>query len=126
MPDAAATPALTVFHDGACPLCAAEIRLLRRLDRGGRLAFVDVAPPEAAPACPLPQATLLARFHVQRPSGEMLSGARAFFAAWSLLPGLGWLSAIARVPPLVWLAEGAYGLFLKVRPTLQWMAKRRR
>jgi predicted DCC family thiol-disulfide oxidoreductase YuxK len=42
---------LTVFHDGACPLCRREIALMRRLDRRGRIEFVDVADPAAS--CPI-------------------------------------------------------------------------
>jgi predicted DCC family thiol-disulfide oxidoreductase YuxK len=32
---------LTVWHDGGCPLCQQEIALMRRLDRSGRIEFVD-------------------------------------------------------------------------------------
>jgi predicted DCC family thiol-disulfide oxidoreductase YuxK len=32
---------VTVWYDGACPLCLAEIGLVRRLDRAGAIAFVD-------------------------------------------------------------------------------------
>ena len=33
--------ALTVFFDGACPICAREIALMKRLDRKQQLAFCD-------------------------------------------------------------------------------------
>jgi predicted DCC family thiol-disulfide oxidoreductase YuxK len=39
---------LTVWFDGGCPLCRREIALMRRLDRRGRIDFVDVAD-DAAP-----------------------------------------------------------------------------
>ncbi len=68
---------LTVWHDGACPLCRREIALMRRLDRRGEIEFVDVAALYAV--CPADRAALLARFHA-REDGTMLSGAAAFAA----------------------------------------------
>ncbi len=42
----AMNPEITFLHDGECPLCAREVAMLRRLDRGrGRLAFDDIAAP---------------------------------------------------------------------------------
>ena len=32
---------LTVWHDGICPLCRAEISLMRRLNTRGAIYFVD-------------------------------------------------------------------------------------
>lgn len=40
------TPHLTLFYDGQCPLCQAEILWLRHRDHHGRLRFVDVSRPE--------------------------------------------------------------------------------
>ena len=68
---------LTVWFDGGCPLCTREIALMRRLDRRGRIDFVDVSGPEAG--CPIDRAALLERFHA-RENGVLLSGAAAFAA----------------------------------------------
>jgi predicted DCC family thiol-disulfide oxidoreductase YuxK len=114
---------IEVFFDGACPLCVSEINLLRRLDRHGQLRFIDIAPLEAEPMCPLPRADMLARFHIRQPNGGIISGAAAFFAVWGRLPFLGWLQGLAKVKPVLWLAEAAYGAFLKVRPSLQRLAR---
>jgi predicted DCC family thiol-disulfide oxidoreductase YuxK len=35
-----------VFFDGDCPLCLREIKLLRWLDRKGRIRFTDIAAPD--------------------------------------------------------------------------------
>lgn len=67
---------------------------------------------------------LLARFHVQRENGELLSGAKAFLALWATLPGWRWLSLAGRVPGAAWLMERAYRLFLRGRPMLQRLASR--
>ncbi len=112
---------LQVWHDGACPLCQREIALMRRLDRRGAIAFIDVATPEAA--CPLDRAALLARFHA-REDGQMLSGAAAFAAMWRAIPVLRPLGLIARHPAVLWLLERAYRGFLRGRPALQrWMRR---
>jgi len=113
---------VTVWFDGACPLCRREIALLRRLDRHGVLRLVDVSTP--ATACPLDRATLLARFHAQVDDGPLLDGAAAFAAVWSALPRLRPLGAVARWQPVARLLERAYEAFLRQRPRLQALAAR--
>lgn len=107
-------PALTVWFDGACPLCAREMALMRRLDGQGAIDFVGVSSPGAD--CPIDRAELLARFHAREAGGPMLSGAAAFAAMWRAVPLLRPLGLIAKVPPALWLLERAYRLFLRVRP----------
>lgn len=111
-------PHLTVYHDGACPLCQREIALMRRLDRRGAIHFVDVADPANAGTCPIDPADLLARFHALE-NGKLLVGAAAFAAMWRAIPLLRPLGQIARFPPFLWLLDRAYGQFLRVRPALQ-------
>ena len=108
---------LTVWHDGDCPLCRREIALMRRLDRRGRIKFID-ATTSADESCPLTREALLARFHA-REDGTLLSGAAAFAAVWRAIPVLRPLGLAARVPPLLWLLEKLYLQFLKVRPAIQ-------
>jgi len=107
---------LTVWHDGACPLCRREIALMRRLDRARAIDFVDARADEAA--CPIDQAALLSRFHA-RENGIMLSGAAAFAATWRAIPVLRPLGLAARSPWVLRLLERAYLGFLRVRPRLQ-------
>jgi predicted DCC family thiol-disulfide oxidoreductase YuxK len=82
---------VTVWFDGACPLCLREIRLMRRLDRRGAIDFVDIG----------------------------ADGAAAFAAMWRAIPALRPLGQAARFPPLLWLLERAYRGFLRIRPRLQ-------
>ena len=111
-----AIPGLTVWHDGACPLCAREIALMRRLDRAGRITFVDAADPSMA--CPLDRAALLARLHAME-DGVMLSGVAAFAAMWRAIPVLRPLGLLARWPLVGRALEAAYRGFLRLRPRLQ-------
>lgn len=107
-------PALTVWFDGACPLCTREIALMRRLDARGAIDFVDVSAEGAA--CPLDRADLLARFHAQEAGNPIVSGAAAFAAMWRAIPLLRPLGLIAQFPPALWVLERAFRLFLRVRP----------
>ncbi len=125
--DAKTPPALTVLYDGACPLCRREISVyqgLKSLHPDAAVCYADISDA----AVPLPPGStreqLLARFHVQRDDGELLSGAQAFLALWSALPGWRWLALISRVPGAVWLMECLYLLFLRWRPALQRWARR--
>ncbi|MDZ7627022.1 MAG: DUF393 domain-containing protein [Parvularculaceae bacterium] len=107
--------ALTVWFDGACPLCTREIALMRRLDGRGAIDFIDVT---SDAACPIDRAELLARFHAQERDGPLLSGAAAFAAMWRAIPLLRPLGLIAQFPPALWVLERAYRVFLRARPAI--------
>jgi predicted DCC family thiol-disulfide oxidoreductase YuxK len=117
-------PALTVLYDGACPLCRREIGLYRRLQSDAPVCFADVSDAAVSLPARATRQQLLARFHVQRHDGELLSGAQAFLALWAVLPGWRWLALAGRLPGAVWLMERAYRLFLLGRPALQRWASR--
>lgn len=112
----ARSPEVTVWYDGACPLCIREIRLMRRLDRRHAIEFVDVT---AAEGCPLDPETLLKRFHARERNGDLVSGAAAFAAMWRAIPVLRPLGLAARWQPLQNLLEMLYLQFLRLRPRLQ-------
>ena len=117
-------PALTVLYDGACPLCRREIGIYRNLQSDTPVCFADVSDATVSLPAGTTRPQLLARFHVQRHDGELLSGAQAFLALWAALPGWRWLALAGRVPGAVWLMERAYRLFLRGRPVLQRWASR--
>ena len=119
-----ASPALTVLYDGACPLCKREIGVYRNLRSDTPVCFADVSDASVSLPSGTTRQQLLARFHVQLESGEILSGAQAFLALWSVMPGWRWLALAGRVPGVAWLLERTYRLFLRVRPRLQrWAAR---
>lgn len=109
---------VTVWYDGACPLCRQEIGLLRRRDRDSALNLVDLS---ADPLVETPQAhdQMMARFHARDASGTLVSGAEAFLVAWAATPGLAWLGAVRRLRPVIGALDMVYGLFLRLRPSLQ-------
>jgi 3-demethoxyubiquinol 3-hydroxylase len=117
---------LTVLYDGACPLCRREIGVyqgLQPLEPTQSLQFLDISQPDS----PLPaggvRSDYLARFHVQRSNGEVLSGAAAFVALWATLPGWRFLAMAARLPGVTPLMELAYRAFLRLRPQMQGIAR---
>jgi predicted DCC family thiol-disulfide oxidoreductase YuxK len=112
-----AIPALTVFFDGACPLCRREIAHYRQRDRAGRIAFVDiVADPAPLAAIGVSPEVALAAMHARRADGSVVRGAAAFVALWAELPRWRVLARIVTgVPGLLALAERVYA----------WVAPRR-
>lgn len=117
---------MTVFHDGACPLCRREIAVYRGLQPvapGHVLEFFDVSRSGATLPAGGSQSAFMARFHVRRFDGVMLSGAAAFVALWATLPGWRYLAWLARFPGATPLLELVYRGFLKIRPQMQGVAK---
>lgn len=112
-----ATPRLTVWFDGACPLCIREVALFRRLDKRRVIHFEDVSSADAS--CPIDRAGLLARFHAQERGKPIVSGAAAFAAMWRAIPMLRPFGEAARLPAVLWVLERLYVVFLRIRPRLQ-------
>lgn len=99
---------LTLFFDSACPLCRSEMSRLRRWDRAGRLAFVDMSASGFDPA-PLgvTLAAMNAELHGLRADGAMLVGTDAILEAYTLA-GRRWLVWPLRVRVLRPMLASAY------------------
>jgi predicted DCC family thiol-disulfide oxidoreductase YuxK len=104
---------LTVYYDGACPVCRREIGFYQKRT-GGEVAYCNVAS-EVRPAPDLGREEALRRFHVRLPDGALVSGAAAFLALWRATPGFRLPARLLSAPPVVAALEVAYGGFLKVR-----------
>lgn len=123
IPDSAApiVPAdLTVFYDGDCPLCRAEIGVYQCAKGSDRIAFVDVSAATGDLVAPgLDRDTALARFHVRRSDGTLASGAEGFGHMWLALPRWRWVGRFVLLPGIRQSAELAYRGFLRIRPAIQ-------
>ena len=109
---------LTVLFDGSCPLCRREVGVYQSLKPLSPVAWQDVSQ-AAQGLTPELQARYMARFHVQKESGELLSGAAAFVALWQVMPGWRWLGRLGALPGMTAVLEVFYKGFLRIRPRIQ-------
>jgi predicted DCC family thiol-disulfide oxidoreductase YuxK len=98
------------FYDGGCPLCSKEIAHYRRMDRAGRIRWIDLTTDaEALSAAGLDVATAMRRLHVRDADGRLISGVPAFVAIWQQLPGYRSLARVVTAlrlsRPLDWAYE---------------------
>ena len=110
------SPQVTVYFDGAFPICRFEIGQYQRCAGSENIAFIDVAAeniPDLGEGLDRP--TALARFHVRRADGSLVSGAEGFAMVWQTLPSFRLLGRVAVWPPLLRLMEAAYRGILPIR-----------
>ena len=115
---ATTTPELTLYYDGQCPLCVAEIDFLQSRNAHGQLAFVDVTQTgfEAA-GHNISCEAAMAQIHGRTADGQVLVGVPVFASAYRLakLPVLAWLLSRKWLMPLL---QPAYVLFAKHRQAI--------
>lgn len=88
-------PRPVVFYDGACPLCRREIAHYRRVDRAGRLRWVDAAgEPDTLARFGLSLEDAMAELHVLDAAGAWQRGVDAFVVIWAHLPAYRWLARL--------------------------------
>lgn len=99
---ATAHPALTLYYDGNCPLCKAEMIYLSARDTAGRLGFKDVRQTQALDSLSgVSCESALANIHAVTPDGQRLIGVQAFQVAYALvgLKRLSWFLSIRALQP---------------------------
>lgn len=111
-------PKSTVYFDGSCSLCRAEIGYYQRKDQDRALCFIDISKTGAEAPEGTTQERAMKRFHVQASDGRVLSGAAAFVEVWTRLPRWRWAARAASLPGALIALEWGYRLFLPVRPFL--------
>jgi len=109
----------TVFFDGSCPICTAEINQYKALTPKTEIQWLDVTEPNFIPPDGQTKEQLMQRFHVLNNNAELLSGAAAFVYLWEQLPGWRRLAVIRKIPGAMEVLEFGYTNFLKVRPLIQ-------
>ncbi|MGA6097274.1 thiol-disulfide oxidoreductase DCC family protein [Stutzerimonas marianensis] len=110
---------LTLFVDGACPLCAREIAWLRRHADPARLQLVDINDPDFAVEGRSTD-QLRAKLHALSANGQWLTGLDATYWSWRAA-GLHTWAAPLGWRPLRPLLLAAYRLFSLARPYLAWL-----
>ena len=106
----------TVYFDGSCPICRAEIGYYRRKDQAGAFCFVDVSEAGAVTPEGITQQRAMERLHVRECDGRVLSGAAAFVEIWTRLPKSRWASRAAQRPGALGALELGCWIFLPIRP----------
>lgn len=111
---------LTIYFDGACPLCSREMNHYRRKDRASALHFVDIADPAFdATAAGLDSRRVQEVMHVRTADGRIRTGVDAFIEIWRALPGHRWLIRLVSLPGLRQLSDLTYHVFARyIRPRL--------
>jgi predicted DCC family thiol-disulfide oxidoreductase YuxK len=109
---------LTLYYDGKCPFCAAEMARLARWDRAGKLAFVDITRAGFDPASlGASMADLNRQMYSLTAQGKVLVGVDSMLAAYPLA-GRGALVWPLRVPLLRTLLAWLYRGFARKRYTM--------
>jgi predicted DCC family thiol-disulfide oxidoreductase YuxK len=106
---------LTVFFDGACPICAREIALMKRLARRRQLEFCDFSTQEDDGASNgFATADLGTVIHARWADGSVITGVEVFRAMWEAV-GLGLLAKLSRLSLAEPLVLRAYAWFARNR-----------
>jgi predicted DCC family thiol-disulfide oxidoreductase YuxK len=112
---------IEVFYDGGCPVCLREVRVLRRLDRRGRIRFIDIDAPGFRAPRPGPALDdLMARIHARTSDGAWIHGVEVFRRLYAAV-GLAPLAAVSRWPGISHLLDRAYAVFARNR--VRWFGR---
>lgn len=108
---------VTMFHDGECPLCKYEVKMMQKLDTKNDIHWVDISKDEKAlDTAGISYEAAMARVHVQDKNQNMLTGVRGFLLVWKQLPYYRRVVPIVEhVPLLLPIMESVYSLFAKYR-----------
>jgi predicted DCC family thiol-disulfide oxidoreductase YuxK len=91
LPVASPHTRLTLYYDGNCPFCLAEMKRMASWNHAGYLAFIDIATPGFDPALlGTDMAALNLQLHSQTADGTLLVGIDSMLAAYPLV-GKGWM-----------------------------------
>lgn len=105
----------TLFYDGTCPLCVAEMDQLRHFNTQNRLRFEDITQADFSTRYPdidpLAASNVL---HGKLSNGDLLLGLDVTHKAWSIVGRKRWI-AVLRWPGIRWVADKAYLFFARNR-----------
>ena len=111
---------IEVFYDGACPVCAREMRFIQRLDTANVVRASDIAARDFDPAAVGPDLTrerLMDRIHGKLPDGSVVEGVEVFRRIYGAL-GFRRAVAVSRWPGVRRLLDVAYRAFARNRMRL--------
>ena len=111
---------VTMFHDGDCPLCKYEVKMMQKLDVSNAIHWVDITKDKSAlEKAGINYQQAMARVHVQDENQNMKTGVHGFILVWEKLPYYRKIvPVIKNVPFLLFILNKLYTLFAKYRLTL--------
>ncbi|MFB9135534.1 thiol-disulfide oxidoreductase DCC family protein [Vibrio olivae] len=112
---------MTLFYDGECPLCVAEMRRLSKADQKSHLRLIDINS-TAFEEFPHIDATEASRIlHGLAADNTLYLGLDATYHAWRLVGKGRWVK-LTRLPGLKTLFDAGYRLFARHRYTIsRWL-----
>ena len=122
---------LTLFYDGACPLCQAEILFLSSRNQGNLLEFIDINsgkydPLKVGVSCE----EALAAMYGQYADGTLINGVAVFPAAYQRanLPKLAWMFSRKFLQPVLrvgyrFFAKNRHAISSVLGPSALWLVK---
>ncbi|CCN68724.1 thiol-disulfide oxidoreductase DCC family protein [Vibrio nigripulchritudo] len=112
---------LTIFYDGTCPLCKAEMNQLKNFDTHQKLKLVDIYQPQFSEQYPQVDVASANRIlHAIDGNGNLLLGLDVTQAAWNAVERKPWVNWL-RKPGIRVVADWAYLRFAKHRYTISWL-----
>lgn len=112
---------LTLFFDGYCPLCVAEMKMLGELNHENNLVFEDIHAPDFQLRYPSIDPVNANKYlHGLYEDGSMIFGLDVTHQAWRIVGRKPWL-ALLRWPIIRWFADLAYWIFAKNRYSISWL-----
>lgn len=118
---------LTVFYDGGCSVCAAEMDRYRQRVPQGLIDFVDISDPDFDPAAfGRSREDFMRQLHVLDSDGRFYRAVDGFWAIWQAFPRasvFGLLGRLVQLPVISSLARLGYRTFARGR---RYLPKNRR
>ena len=110
--------AITVFYDGACPVCVKEMHQYQRFEKSGQVIWFDITGQEDwLLAHKINPDDALLELHVLTSTGEIVKGVEAFILLWQRAPLFRPLAWIASFPLIKAFIKRSYGWFTRRRLT---------
>jgi predicted DCC family thiol-disulfide oxidoreductase YuxK len=106
---------MQVLYDADCGFCTRTARLLRRLDRAGRLDLIPLQRAGATIAGAPSEDRLLERMHVRDAAGQWSIGGEGWLQVADAVPALRPLAILARLRFVRPFVEPVYGLVARNR-----------
>ena len=110
---------LTVYFDGLCVLCSAEINHYKKQKGAEQIQFVDITASDfSAEAHGVDPFLVHKVMHVKNSRGDLITGVNAFVEIWKVLPRYGFAAKLAKNALVARGMNVGYWAFTKARPYL--------